>query len=157
MSEMPTPFARLLQQWMRRQQPPMIHATELANLLGMSRKTVWQWLNGSTVPRPAALVIIAQKTGIPAEELLRTAGYDYQPEQVAPDVMDAVWHFLEDFNRSGRALTPEVREELRVVIQRAAKSPSSPPPLPPPSTCPNYTQSSGRTSMLHENPPDERT
>lgn len=119
MSETSTPFAAMLRAWMAQQHPPMVQATQLASYLGISRKTVWQWLNGSTVPRPAAFIHIAQKTGIPAEDLLRAAGYDYQPTQVPPQVLESVWHYLDAFAAADHDVSPDTARELRDVIQRA--------------------------------------
>jgi transcriptional regulator with XRE-family HTH domain len=47
-----------------------ITQAEFARRLGVSQPTVWEWLNGKSLPTAARLREIAQETGISIDELL---------------------------------------------------------------------------------------
>lgn len=67
----------VLQQWIDRQQIPPTQA-QMARLLGVSRGTITNWKT-ETVPKPAQIDTIVERTGIPKQELLtavlRDQGY----------------------------------------------------------------------------------
>lgn len=45
---------------------------ELARRVGVKQPTVWEWLNGDTLPSTSRLRTLARITGISMEELLST-------------------------------------------------------------------------------------
>lgn len=53
----------------RARQSPPLSQRDLAQLLGVSRETVWRWETGERMPDPDFLPQITEKTGVSAQEL----------------------------------------------------------------------------------------
>ncbi|HEY3658241.1 MAG TPA: helix-turn-helix transcriptional regulator [Steroidobacteraceae bacterium] len=45
--------------------------TQLAELMGVSQPTVWEWLNGDSAPSAKSLIKLSQITGISIDDLLK--------------------------------------------------------------------------------------
>lgn len=113
MAEKPSSeLAELLWEWMGRQRP-VYNPHKLAQLLGVSPQTVYNWLNG-TRPELSLLMTVASKTGITYKRLAAAAGYPTDPD---PDeVLDRLLHALDertDFDEEERAKVRRFIEDLR--------------------------------------------
>jgi transcriptional regulator with XRE-family HTH domain len=95
-----TRFARmLLTDWAWKQLPPLTSASDIAEALGLNRVTVWQWMNKQRTPTMAMVLIVAQRTGLPMDALMRAAGYEPPPSsddvtarRVFEDLIDSAKH-----------------------------------------------------------------
>jgi transcriptional regulator with XRE-family HTH domain len=68
-----TPLGTLLVEWMWRQRPPTPVAL-LANRMGVDRSTLFSWLTTDRQPQPLQLLLLAQVTELPLEDLATAAG-----------------------------------------------------------------------------------
>lgn len=68
-----TPFARLLIRYMDSQWPHL-SVPELADLVGISVQSVYDYFNKDAVPREKTLDMIAEATGLGRDELYKAAG-----------------------------------------------------------------------------------
>ena len=48
-----------------------MNQTQLAELMGVSQPTVWEWLNGDSTPTTKRLIKLSQITGISIDDLLK--------------------------------------------------------------------------------------
>jgi hypothetical protein len=67
-----TPFGALLVEWMWRQRPPTPVAV-LAARIGVDRSTLVSWLTTERQPQPLQLLLLAQVTELPLEDLAAAA------------------------------------------------------------------------------------
>lgn len=74
----PTPFAKLLQEYMWSRRPPL-NAHKLAHHLGVGRQTVYNWLNAGTIPQATMLPNVARLIDIPLSTLYEACGYPVPP------------------------------------------------------------------------------
>jgi len=78
-----TPFARLLREGYMWKRTPNINLSELADITGISKQTIWRWLNTDSVPRQrSTLLRLHETTGIPLQDLYAAANVS-DPEEDA--------------------------------------------------------------------------
>lgn len=69
-----TPFARLVrEEYMWRQTPPL-SVPQLSDQTGISKQTIWGWMNHGSTPRRDTVLQLARTTGLPLNDLLQAAG-----------------------------------------------------------------------------------
>jgi transcriptional regulator with XRE-family HTH domain len=107
----PTPFAQLLYDYMWAQRPPLT-AAKLAERTGLSKQTVSNWLNGRTEPQIGTLTLLAQRTGIPLQDLAEAAGTSLR-ESEPQDVWDSLLNDFQDFDEPTRQRILERIQALR--------------------------------------------
>jgi transcriptional regulator with XRE-family HTH domain len=110
-----TPLAELLYEYMWGQRPPL-SAADLARKVGVSKQTIGNWLEGRTKPQPAALALVAQRTGIPLEDLYRAAG-TLPPDDGHDDDAD-----LREFLRRRGIPEDKIDEAIEVIHSYAKHS-----------------------------------
>lgn len=66
-------FARLIQDYLWSQRPPMTVA-DLANRMGISSQAIWYWIHQGVTPKTERLNALAHVTGIPIETVYAAAG-----------------------------------------------------------------------------------
>ena len=69
-----TPFARLVREGYMWAQTPNLSVSDLATRTGISKQTIWSWLNHGAIPRRASIVQLAETTGLDLDELLASVG-----------------------------------------------------------------------------------
>lgn len=99
-------FAELLQNYMWDQRPPLSQV-EFARQLGIGRTTLTNWLSGGR-PEMALLFVVNERTGIPLNRLMETAGYP-----AAPDPDAAFEYILADLRAD-----PDLAEDERAFLVR---------------------------------------
>lgn len=67
-------FARLVREGYMWAQTPNLSVSDLAARTGISKQTIWSWLNHNATPRRATIVQLAEHTELDLDELLEAAG-----------------------------------------------------------------------------------
>lgn len=93
-------IATLLQDYMWAQRPPL-NANKLAQMLGVGRGTVANWMKPKARPVTNMLELIAEKTKIPLDRLYRAAGYAIPGE---------VWDYIIEHLEADPLMSDEVRD-----------------------------------------------
>lgn len=104
-----TPFVHMLQHYMWRVRTPPINPNKLANELGVSRTTVANWLNG-TKPAPEIVPELAQKMGLPVEDIMNALGY---PVVMRSEVLESALADLARWVAANSSMNAEQRKELQ--------------------------------------------
>lgn len=69
-----TPFARLVRDEYMWGQTPPLSVPQLSDQTGISKQTIWGWINHGSTPRRDTVLQLARTTGLPLNDLLQAAG-----------------------------------------------------------------------------------
>ena len=96
--------------------------TEFAAFLGEERSVVSRWLSGSTIPRTEGLVQIAEKCGLPLEQVMKAARADAETQRNGREgAADEVIRLRAEVAETKAALA-EAREELARLRRRRRRA-----------------------------------
>lgn len=102
----------LLRRWGWKQEPPITTVPQLARYFGVSSTTVYKWFGGKARPEVTTLEEIAEKTGLPMQELLEAAGYSTPPDP------DRAFNLVIDAVRSDSAIEERERGAMIRELER---------------------------------------
>lgn len=69
-----TPFARLVRDEYMWGQTPPLSVPQLSDQTGISKQTIWGWINHGSTPRRDTVMQLARTTGLPLNDVLQAAG-----------------------------------------------------------------------------------